>query len=398
MIVHHTAIAYGGAGAWEFKSSCFPPFSLPLTAFNGINQSFFMGMFFILSGRFTRQGLSRRRQGNIAFIRSRLLRLALPAVVYTLLAEPALKCMAQLGNAARPDTLRRRKVSTIFWEYWTHLDGIRGPVWYLAVVVIFDVVTVLIDDSSYSKYLAPLQTLSRKRFDILILWAADIVASFAVRLIYPVDWIFKALNLQVAFLPQYVLAYAWGQTSATHQDLFVLAPFSPFGRPLLNLAISIFASVFGLGAVLGVDLLSALSFDEAMASLLGGLNLPALLYAIWNELSFAMIAPALFRVFADHADSPPYLSVPLRIRGTKSRILLARYSYAAFLVHTLVSLGVELLVEAASGCSAGNGHTGVHAAVGPVMMTALVGTINVLLSWIAGWALVEFVPGVGRVV
>lgn len=83
VILHHTAIVYGGSGKWEIRSRCFPPASVLLVPFKAIDQTFFMALFFYLSGHFTRVQMTKKRVSRCAVIRSRLLRILLPAVVYT---------------------------------------------------------------------------------------------------------------------------------------------------------------------------------------------------------------------------------------------------------------------------------------------------------------------------
>ena len=51
VIYHHTAIPYGGSGDWMYKSQFHTTESSPpLMAFNAIDQTYFMGSFFFLSG------------------------------------------------------------------------------------------------------------------------------------------------------------------------------------------------------------------------------------------------------------------------------------------------------------------------------------------------------------
>jgi hypothetical protein len=138
----------------------------------------------------------------------------------------------------------------------------------------------------------------------------------------------------------------------------------------------------------------AASFEQV----LGGFNIPALLYAIWNEASFALVAPALIRVFAKHANRPIHIGVGAHLRRDNPRALLARYSYAAFLSHALVSLGVELAFDAASECSSTQSTAKVVVLGGPVLMTVVVGLTNVLFSHSMGYLLVEYVPGAGKIV
>jgi hypothetical protein len=58
---------------------------------------------------------------------------------------------------------------------------------------------------------------------------------------------------------------------------------------------------------------------------MGGFTLPALLYAIWNEVSFALTAPALMRVFAGYMNRPVQISVPGYRSDFNRKVLLARY-------------------------------------------------------------------------
>ena len=78
VIAHHTAISYGGSGSWFYRevTDGGRPSSLLLTLFCAVNQSFFMGMFFLLAGYFTPGSL--RRKGPARFLMDRGLRLGVP--------------------------------------------------------------------------------------------------------------------------------------------------------------------------------------------------------------------------------------------------------------------------------------------------------------------------------
>lgn len=398
MIVHHTAIAYGGSGAWEFRSRCFPAFSLALNAFNAINQTFFMGLFFFLSGRFAGKRNTHGSRSNRDFILSRLLRLGVPTILYTLLLEPALKALAHLFDPSQNAKDERTPIGDFFWDYWSQLRGVRGPVWYLVVVFMFDILGAVIVPTKFGNFLARLRVSRRKAVVIPLLWAANILVSFMVRLIYPIDRIFSPLNLRPAFLPQYIFAYTWGYASTLLNDRFILSPLSATARPLVDLVWALCLSVIGLFALFGVSARSSPSVLTSFEHIMGGFSIPALLYAIWNEVSFALVAPALMRVFAKHANRPIYVGIPGHHRGDTPRVLLARYSYAAFLSHTLVSLGVELVVEAVSACSSSRPPAAIYVFGGPVLMTASIGSVNVVLSYFVGCLLVEYIPGAGKIV
>jgi glucans biosynthesis protein C len=398
MIVHHIAIAYGGSGAWEFKSRCFPAFSLGLTAFNAINQTFFMGLFFYLSGRFARQSMAHVSRNNRKFILSRLLRLGLPSVLYTLILDPALKAFVHFFDPLRTTEAEWTHISDIFWNYWSQLRGVRGTVWYLSLTFIFDILAGVIFPTKFSNFLARLHILRRKASFIPLLWAANVLVSFSVRLIHPIYRTFTPLNLRLALLPQYILAYTWGHASTLLHDRFIFAPLGAAVQPLLELVWSLCASIIGLFALFGLSTRYSSSVLASFEQIMGGFNISALLYAIWNEVSFALVASAMIRVFAKHGNRPIYINVGAYLRRHSPRVLFARYSYAAFLSHALVSLGVEIAVEAASPCSSKQPTTEVFTLGGPVPMTLCVGLTNVFLSCFVGYLLVEYVPGAGQIV
>ena len=398
VIFHHTAIVYGGVGGWEFKSLCFPAASLALNAFNAINQTFFMGIFFFLSGHFTRQSMSRGSRSKADLIRSRLLRLGVPTLLYTLLVDPTLKALVLLFDPMREMKADRTIVGDVYGIYWSQLRGVRGPVWYMAMAMVFDLLTVMVFPAQFGDLLKWLCASQSKPLLIPTLWVANILTSFMLRLAYPVGRIFTLLNLRPAFLPHYIMAYVWGHASVLSYENLIFAPFRATLRPLTGLVWSLCLSMLGLFVVFGVSLCLSGSVSASVESLTGGFVLPALLYAIWNEVSFALMAPALMRVFARYMNRPVHVSVPGYRLDFHQKVLLARYSYAAFLSHTFVSLGVELVVEILSACSSIPSSSTIYILLGPMLMTASVGIINVLLSYCVGYMLVEYVPRAGNII
>src|SRR5690242_3185356 len=88
VIFHHTAITYGAIGGWYYKEIV-PSFSssgVLLILFCTVNQAWFMGLFFLLSGYYTPPALERHGAG--AFVRERIMRLGIPLLVYFLLLHP----------------------------------------------------------------------------------------------------------------------------------------------------------------------------------------------------------------------------------------------------------------------------------------------------------------------
>lgn len=121
VVVHHTAIAYGRVGGRYYKSPLSPSsISLPVLVLVAVNQSFFMGLFFWISGSLSAQSLE--RSGPSHFVKNKLIRLGIPAVIYTLLVHPITICMVYAGWDLG-------LIGNIFAHSFKTLRGIQGPVW-----------------------------------------------------------------------------------------------------------------------------------------------------------------------------------------------------------------------------------------------------------------------------
>ena len=101
MVLHHLAIVYGAGAAFYYVE---PPYNdalayLVLLVFILINQSYFMGLLFLISGYFSPGSLE--RNGPRRFIRDRLIRLGIPLVVFFFVLNP----IAALGLYAIPASL-----------------------------------------------------------------------------------------------------------------------------------------------------------------------------------------------------------------------------------------------------------------------------------------------------
>ena len=93
VILHHVAITYGTGGLWYFvdMDQKHTLTSVILATFICINQSFFMGLFFFLSGYFTPNSFNRK--GPMLFIRDRFIRLSIPIIFYIFCLSPIIQFM-----------------------------------------------------------------------------------------------------------------------------------------------------------------------------------------------------------------------------------------------------------------------------------------------------------------
>ncbi|KAJ7668438.1 acyltransferase 3 [Mycena polygramma] len=346
VIFHHAALPFGAIGSWPYTSPYHAAESSPiLITFVAVNQSYFMGSLFFLSGHMS--AVSASRKNWRAFCVDKLKRLGLPVVVYILLVHPMVLAIVWWSQ--------NRPIFPALTSYWGSLHGVRGPVWYLAVLLFFDLmyIAVRICLPPFS-FLIP-NSAARYRVTAAVCIATVIVSSFFIRQSHPVGRVTPPLGLQLAYAPQYVLAYTSGNCLSYIQTYLLVS------HPARALALAYLGAVISLAVLL-------IPRKLGMTVLFDGF------YAVWNEGWFYFISTALYSFFHDWSHT------------TRRWGNTARYSYGAYLVHALVVVSLQVLLD--------TGGTGI---LNGVVKTLVVGILGVCLSWAGTWVLVR-VPGVGKII
>jgi glucans biosynthesis protein C len=345
VIYHHTAIAYGGIGNVFYRSKQHPDDYLPLVAFNVINQSFFMGSFFFLSGYF--MSVSVQKKSPTQIWQDRFYRIGVPMMVYTIVSEPLL-------HVTKDALLESRFAGwkNIF-DNIKNIRGIRGPVWYSAVVLMFDSACLLIQSlklneitpifKAWGKYLRPLDT--SYLITIILLTA---LSSFLIRIRYPIGGPITLLHLELGFLPQYIFYYTLGHLVSHPLNPSEITP--PY---LLTYLLSI--SVLSISAAIASLRLDDRPFQFSTAA--GGINPMAACYAVLNETVGYLLFSSSLKIFYNNFNFQLPWNIP-------------RYAYSAFLVHRPLQEAIEELTD----------HVFGHA----VLKTAVIGTLSVIGSWVCG--------------
>ncbi|HUI71337.1 MAG TPA: acyltransferase [Spirochaetia bacterium] len=182
VIVHHVGQAYGPTGGyWPVQA---PTRAAILGPFFTVNRSFFMSLFFMISGYFMVGAYDRNGFGR--FLRSRLVRLGIPVVVFA-----GVMILARLF---------------LFGERITRWDDYfnAGHLWYLEHVLLFSVVYALWQKARGSRTGAQGGSVSgRSAPGILATIAALLVVAVAcgiVRIWSPIDrWMNLLGFFRVAF-------------------------------------------------------------------------------------------------------------------------------------------------------------------------------------------------------
>ncbi len=150
VLVHHAVIPYTYFGHTDAKS--WLGFDMVVLA----TDSFFMAMFFFLSGLFVWPGLGRKSPGT--FFRDRLLRLGLPFAIAAFTIIPIAYYAISLRQ--HPDI----GFASLWWKTITVGPWPSGPVWFIWVLLVFDLTASQLYRLS-PRLLDPINRLSQRAYE-----------------------------------------------------------------------------------------------------------------------------------------------------------------------------------------------------------------------------------------
>jgi fucose 4-O-acetylase-like acetyltransferase len=356
VILHHTAITYGGSGGWfyhEVKASTSLSSTL-LTLFCGTNQAYFMGFFFLLAGYFTPTSLERK--GYARFIGDRFLRLGLPLLAFGLLLGPLTAAMVTAADGRG------------FWptivSLWRHKEFINGPLWFTQALLIFSL--------AYCAWRAmlgsPLAAAERtsKSIPSYSWWLLSAVAvgagALAIRQLVPTGQ--NVIGLQLGYFSSYVFLFALGIAAWRYDWLRQLG--WRHARPWINTLAFVWPCL-PIGIVVARAVLG-----DAKSNFSGGLSWPAILYAFWEPFVAWGLIAAWLLIFRALMNQPSPLWSWLN-----------RRAYTVYIVHPPVLVGVSILLRGW---------------VAPALLKwGIVGLLASVCCWLVADPLVRL-PGVRRIV
>lgn len=196
VVLHHFSITYGAPGGWYYNESQADfPGIIPLTMFVATNQSFFMGMFFLISAYFTAASLKRKSTGR--FLKSRLIRLGIPLIIFFFFLNP-------LTIFINSRFIREESVS--LFGLITNPDAWGfGPLWFVEALLIFSIIFLLVRPLKIG-----LKMGFPKPFSVLLAALTIGLIQFAIRLWFPVGWSMPITNFQFPYFVQYIFLFATG--------------------------------------------------------------------------------------------------------------------------------------------------------------------------------------------
>jgi len=320
VIMQHLSVTYGGVGGWYYYDGEPDQISgIVLTIHNAINQSFFMGFLFLISGYFTAASYNRKGPGR--FLKGRFLRLGIPWIFYYLFINTIIVYVLRVKINGYDGSV---------WNFLTlHFGRFHiadGPVWFNETLLIFSIIYVLW--RSFAKTPVPADRdngWTPSNLAIAIAALSVGVITFAVQLWHPLGWGFAPLNLQLPFFPQYICLFITG-TIAYRYDWFRRIPLST-GRLWLCIVIFLIVIVFPVIFVLG-------GATEDVSPYMGGLHWQCFALATWEQVTGVAMIIALLFVFRKQ----------LNRQGSLSRAMSAS-AYTAYIIHAPVLVLVAIAIR-----------------------------------------------------
>ncbi|RZJ53774.1 MAG: acyltransferase [Flavobacterium sp.] len=353
VILHHTVITYGGSGCWYWvqKTSYFAAL-VPMTMFVSINQSFFMGFFFLLAAYFTDSSYAKK--GTAKFITDRLIRLAIPLLFYSFVLSPIVSYLVYYFAKGNHITFLQYLSGYNSW-----IDF--GVMWFVAALLVFTFIYILIQKLFKINSVKPIP--APGTFQILLFAVLTGIISFFVRIVFPVGWVLEPVGFQLGHFTQYIAWFIIGIIAFRNNWFEQLTDKT---RKHLKLSIILCLLFFPVFFIIKAKSGMPVSWYS------GGFHWQSLLYAVWEQ----WIGISILTVFL--------------IKGRKSwnntsvfLTKIARSNFVVYIFHPLVIVGLTLLIR--------------NWQIDPAIKFLFMAPIIVVISYSFGWLVLK-IPGVKKIV
>lgn len=363
VVLHHVSLVYGASLHGYYYVE--PPFTNPqaftlLLIFAVLNQGWFMGAFFLLSGYFIPGSFDRK--GTAVFLKEKFIRLGIPMLIFYFILSP----ISFIGFFLMPAELTgitTKLTWEIFWKAYPDFIGL-GPAWFLAMLLVFNLGYVIW--RGLTRNLAVKTKVSTPGYfgtAIFILALAGI--SYLWRMIVPLGqsvWQFPT----VAYLPQYLSFFIIG-IFAARRDWFRSLPgvMGGFGWMIALLATVILLPLAVSGEIFTIEISSVL--DNAM----GNGHWQSAVYTLWDSIFAVGLCLGMITFFR-------------RFLGRRNWFgsFLAQQSYAVYIIH------IPIIVFTAYGIR--------NIMVDPIVKFGLASLVIVPICFVVA-ALLRKIPMVSRV-
>ena len=273
VVLHHLAVIYAAnVGFYYVEPSKNVLAIVVLAYFQLLNQAYFMGLFFFLSGYLTPGGFDRKGTG--LFLKDRLIRLGIPLLIYIFVLNP----IASIGVYQMPSELTGITGPFVWSEHFSD-----GPLWFVLMLIIFNAIYALWRMATKNRPAKTPFPFPKTRTIILFVVCLAVV-SYLVRIVFPISHAW--LNFpSLAYLPQYASFFVLG-TLAYRGDWLRAIP-EKFGRNGFVIAVvSIILMLFSMSARYGSG-----------SAFLGSGTLQSGTYALFDSIFSVALSLSLLAIF-----------------------------------------------------------------------------------------------------
>ena len=356
VIITHLAVTYGAFGSWFYTEvEGFSPETALLTLIAALSQSFMMGFFFLIAAYFIPPSFDRKGPGR--FVHDRLVRLAIPLVVWVLLIGPLLRYYVEMKTGGFTGT-----IAGWYGLGTTHITifGL-GPLWFVLALLIFTLSYVLwrvLFTERRSSFRVPFPSLS------MIIGAGILIGTvtFLVRTLAPIGSSWEFFDIQVPFFPQYIAFFLIGIYAAGN-TWFSQVPDRP-GKTCAILAVF-------LAFCLPVIIVATGAISGTLDPLLGGLHWQSLAYSLWEQIFAVCMVTGMTWLFSTRFD-----------REGPVASAAAGATYTVYIIHPVVIIPLTLSMQ--------------PILLSPVPKFLLAAVIAIPLCFLLA-ILIRSIPGVDRV-
>ena len=315
--MHHLSIFYvANIPSYYLEPTNDPLVSGVLFNFQLLNQSFFMGLLFLISGYFTPPSFDHK--GSVKFIKDRLVRLGIPLIIYIFVINPValLVGIHYTSPSLNIYTIVYAMLQLFpWWQLYPEFIGI-GPLWFIIMLLIFDFSYVLWRLILKNEVVHPLNgssSLTYQNISIYILMLT--LTSYLIRIILPMDFTLLGFPT-LSYLPQYVSFFLIGTAAYRNDWLRKISG---------SMAIRVF--VISLIAAFILFPLALTGHFEGRGSWESGV------YALWDSTFAVGMSLALITIFRQ------YINLQKRYGQ-----FLSQQSYMVYIVHILIIVLIAAIV------------------------------------------------------
>ena len=347
VIAHHVGQAYGPTGgAWPIQETARAAILGP---FFTVNRSFFMSLFFLISGYF--MVASYDHHGPGPFLKGRLLRLGVPLLAFFFLIIPLQQYLYHLYKGDLGPLSFRQYYTTHYFAP-VNAEANFAHLWYVEHLLVFALCYHVLRRTAWKRRKeGQVSTKPPGHAAIIVFALALAFTSAVVRKWYPIDkWVGFLGFIQVAFadVPRDLSCFVLGAVAYRRQWLVGLS--NRMGAIWLSvgLTLAVLWYLFSLG-----HLWSALHISRKVLGTI---------YPIWESFLCCGMCLGLLVLFREK----------LNFQGHWGR-LMAENQYAAYLFHVPVVVLVQVGVAGA--------------ALSPFTKFALVTAVSVPLTFLLSAAI-----------